>query len=101
MVGEQTMSVILRRWGPTYRILPDEIAAVASYMNMDWPEAEDFAIGLLNEPDGIDLIGWLLQDHVEKARWRCDDEEAARRQEVYQRFLDRCLHCEFVLADYR
>lgn len=92
------MSIIVRRWTPTHRLLPDEIAAIAGYMSMDWAEAVDFAAGLFDRPDGIDLVGWLLQDSAEKARWRCDDGEAARRQELYQRFLDRSLHSDFVVA---
>lgn len=92
------MSIIIKKWIPTHRLLPDEIAAVASYMGMNWTDAVDFSTDLLDRPDGVDLIGWLLQDHAEKARWRCDDREAARRQEVYQRFLDRSLHSDFVIV---
>lgn len=86
------MSIIMKRPLLPSRLLPDEVEAIADYMHVDRPRAAELADDLLERPDGIDLIGWLLQDYVEKARWRCDDREAARRQDVYQRFLDNSLH---------
>lgn len=86
------MSVVIRKWVPAHRLFPDEIAAIAEYMHIDWEQAAELANDLLGRRDGLDLVGWLLQDHADKARWRCDEKEAARRQELYQRFLDRSLH---------
>lgn len=86
------MSVIMKQSLSLCRLLPDQIEAIADYMHLDGRRAAEFAADLLDRPDGVDLIGWLLQDYVQKARWRCDEREAARRQELYQRFLDSSLH---------
>lgn len=92
------MSIILKRRAATYRLMPEEVDAIAHYMHLDAEQAVEFAFGVLARPDGVDLVGWMLQDHVEKARWRFDDGEATRRQVIYQRFLDRSLHGNFIGA---
>jgi hypothetical protein len=90
------MSIIVKRRAAAYRLLPEEVHAIAHYMHLEPDEAAEVASGVLTRPDGIDLVGWMLKDHAEKARWRCDDAEALRRQAVYQRFLDRSLHGGFM-----
>ncbi|HSO43183.1 MAG: hypothetical protein ACXW25_02180 [Rhodospirillales bacterium] len=92
------MSIIVKRRAAAYRLLPEEVDAVAHYMHVSRDQAAEVAHGVLWRPDGVDLVGWMLQDYAEKARWRCDDAEAIRRQLIYQRFLDRSLHGGFVGA---
>jgi hypothetical protein len=94
------MSAILKRGGLACQLLPDEIAAIAEYIHIDREEAVALSRGLLGRPDGIELVAWALQDHAEKARWRCDDAEATHRQEVYQRFLARSLRTELTAVLY-
>jgi hypothetical protein len=86
------MSIIVKRRAAAYRLLPEEVVAIAHYMHLEPDEAAEVACGVLARPDGVDVVSWMLQDYVEKARWRCEDAEALRRQAIYQRFLDRSLH---------
>lgn len=90
------MSMIAKRRAAAYRLLPEEVGAIANYMHLGAEQAREVVHGVLTRPDGVDLVGWMLQDYVEKARWRCEDGEASRRQEIYQRFLDRSLHGGFM-----
>ena len=92
------MSIIVKRREAAYRLLPEEVGAIAHYMHMAPDQAEEVARGVLIRADGVDLVGWMLQDYAEKARWRCNDAEALRRQRIYQCFLDRSLHGDFVIA---
>lgn len=86
------MSVISRARSTVYQISHEEISALAEYLHLDWPDAVELSRGILSRSDGVDLVGWALRDHVEKAYWRCDENEAARRQDLYRRFLDRKLY---------
>lgn len=91
------MSIIVRRRAAAaHRLLPDEVDAIAHYMRVGPDEATEVADAVLARPDGVDIVGWMLQDHVEKARWRCDDGEVCRRLRIYQRFLDRSLQGDFI-----
>lgn len=90
------MSIIVKRRAAAHRLLPDEVDAIAHYMHVGPDEAAEVANAVLARADGVDLVGWMLQDHAEKARWRCDDDEACRRQRIYQRFLDRSLQGDFI-----
>jgi hypothetical protein len=92
------MSIILKRRAAAYWLVPEEVDAIAHYMHLGPDQAAEFVRGVLARSDGVDLVGWMLQDYVEKARWRCDDAEAVRRQVIYQRFLDRSLHGDFIAA---
>lgn len=90
------MSIIVKRRAAANRLVPEEVDAIAHYMRVGADEAAEVANAVLARPDGVDLVGWMLQDHAEKARWRCDDGEAMRRQRIYQRFLDRSLQGDFI-----
>jgi hypothetical protein len=92
------MSIIVKRRAAAYRLLPEEVDAIAHYMHVGRDQAEEVARGVLARADGIDLVGWMLQDHADKARWRCDDAEALRRQLIYEQFLERSLQGHVVIA---
>ncbi|MCU0893823.1 MAG: hypothetical protein MUD06_05770 [Rhodospirillales bacterium] len=92
------MSIIVKRRAAAYRLRPEEVDAIAHYMRVGADEAAEVAHAVLARPDGVDLVGWMLQDHAEKARWRCDEAEALRRQRIYQRFLDRSLQGDFICS---
>lgn len=83
------MSIISKGRSAVYRLSSEETAALAEYLHLDWPDAVELSHGILSRPDGVDLVAWALRDHTEKAHWRCDETEAARRQDLYQRFLER------------
>lgn len=92
------MSIISRERSTIYQLSSEEISALAEYLHLDWRDAVELSRGILSRADGIELVAWALRDHVEKAHWRCDETEAARRQELYRRFLDRKLNVAEALA---